>query len=391
MIGQRLRQLRLARNMSLDSLAANMGGIVTKQALSKYEHGKAKPSPIVLSKLATTLGVNASYFFSEPSIKVKFIAYRKSPWLLEKDRGRIKSFIEQELEERVRILDLIGQESCDKLPIGELPVKCLDDAEDAAYTIRNSWELGLAPIANVTTTIEGNLLSVMSVETNDEFDGVSAIVYDNEDCIKTIAIVTRRGISGERQRLNLTHELGHLVLDIAEDVDEERAAFRFGTAFLAPASKIFKEIGEKRALIQLEELLYLKRQFGLSIQALVHRLKDLSIITDSYYAQWFTKINKYGWKKKEPEEWRYEESSWLRRNVLRLIAEGLISQVEAERILKEKLELEQPVSVVERRAFIRLPLEKRRQILEEQARKVVTQYEQELEWRDLQGGDIVEY
>ena len=35
MICQRLKQLRLARGLSLDALAAEMGGIVTKQALSK--------------------------------------------------------------------------------------------------------------------------------------------------------------------------------------------------------------------------------------------------------------------------------------------------------------------------------------------------------------------
>ena len=35
----RLKQLRLARGLSLDELAAAMGGIVTKQALSKYELG----------------------------------------------------------------------------------------------------------------------------------------------------------------------------------------------------------------------------------------------------------------------------------------------------------------------------------------------------------------
>ena len=35
MIGERLTQLRLARNLTLDALSAKMGGIVTKQALVK--------------------------------------------------------------------------------------------------------------------------------------------------------------------------------------------------------------------------------------------------------------------------------------------------------------------------------------------------------------------
>src|SRR5450756_1113927 len=77
MISQRLRQLRLARGLSLEALAAAIGGAVTKQALSKYEQGTARPSPVVLNRLAEALGVKAAYLLSEPDIEVQFIAYRK--------------------------------------------------------------------------------------------------------------------------------------------------------------------------------------------------------------------------------------------------------------------------------------------------------------------------
>ena len=40
-VGARIRQLRTARGYSLDELAERMGGVVTKQALSKYEHDTA--------------------------------------------------------------------------------------------------------------------------------------------------------------------------------------------------------------------------------------------------------------------------------------------------------------------------------------------------------------
>jgi len=39
MVGERLRLLRQARAMSQDDLAAKLGGIVSKQAISKYERG----------------------------------------------------------------------------------------------------------------------------------------------------------------------------------------------------------------------------------------------------------------------------------------------------------------------------------------------------------------
>jgi hypothetical protein len=40
---------------------------------------------------------------------------------------------------------------------------------------------------------------------------------------------------------------------------------------------------------------------------------------------------------------------------------------------------------------MKLPLEKRRRILTEQAEKMAAYYKQDLEWKELQGGDIVEY
>ena len=43
-IAKRLKQLRLTPGLPLEALSAEMGGIVTKQALSKYELGKATPS-----------------------------------------------------------------------------------------------------------------------------------------------------------------------------------------------------------------------------------------------------------------------------------------------------------------------------------------------------------
>ena len=86
-----------------------------------------------------------------------------------------------------------------------------------------------------------------------------------------------------------------------------------------------------------------------------------------------------------------EQPNWLRRSVLRAFSEGLLAQEEAEEMLGETLRVGQPLSLVERRAFLRLPMEERRRILAEQARKMAAHYEKDSEWKELQGGDIVEY
>jgi transcriptional regulator with XRE-family HTH domain len=388
-VGERIRQLRLARSLSLEALAAKMGGIVTRQALSKYELGKANPSPYVLNKLAETLGVKTSYFLTDPEITVEFIAYRKSHRLLEKDKKSLQALIGHRLEMRTQIKNLLGQDVISHIPLKEFKVQNLEDTERAAEQLRHNWKLALNPIQNLVAILEDNALSVLDIEASSAFDGISAIVRDKENHIKTAALVTRRGIAGERQRLNLAHELGHLVLDIAENIDEEKAAFRFGAAFLAPAPKIYQEVGEKRAFIQLQELMLLKKQYGLSLQALVCRLHDLQIINDSYYKQWFKEFNRLGWRKREPQERAFEKSYWLKQSVLRLVAEGAMTELDAQRFLGEKLKLDTPASVKKRRVFMKLPIDKRQEILRQQASQVATHYDKDNEWRELEeGGDL---
>jgi Zn-dependent peptidase ImmA (M78 family)/transcriptional regulator with XRE-family HTH domain len=385
--GKRLIQLRLARNLSLEDLSAAIGGLVTKQSLSKYELGKSQPSALVLAKIAAALGVKASYFMSEPTISVEFVAYRRSARLLVSDKKQVEQAVTLALEDRVRVQMLIGEPAMEPLPLNRFKVNTPGDTEICAERLRESWALGMDPIANMTSTLEDHRLSVFGIDTSDKFDGISAIGRDITGNIAAAAIVTRRGIAGERQRLNLAHELGHLVLKIAGNVDEEKAAFRFGSAFLAPADGLYQEVGLNRDNISLQELLILKKRYGMSMQALLYRLHDLGIITDSCYRRWCIDINTRGWKKQEPNELDYEKPEWLRRNLLRLVAEKAIDIEEARRIAGGDIDL--PATITQRRAFLKLPIEKRRQILAEQAERLAKHYSQE-EGTDFVGDEIID-
>jgi transcriptional regulator with XRE-family HTH domain len=55
--GMRLRAARKMAGMSMEDLAARLGGRVTKQAISKYETGQMMPSPEVLEKLVEVLKI----------------------------------------------------------------------------------------------------------------------------------------------------------------------------------------------------------------------------------------------------------------------------------------------------------------------------------------------
>lgn len=380
MIGERLIQLRLAQNLTLDALAEEMGGIVTKQALSKYEQNQAQPSPIVLTKLSAALGVKANYLLSPSRISVEFIAYRKATSLPEREKARVKSVVTQYLEDRVRVRTLIGQGKPDFLPWNQLAISSLEDTEKHANEIRMLWELGASPISNVVGTFEEHQLCILSIEANEKFDGISALGRDTSGNILAGALVTRQGVSGERQRLNLTHELGHSVLKIPSNINEEQAAFRFASAFLVPAERLIKEVGARRSYVHISELLILKKQFGISLQALLRRMRDLGIISDSYYRRWCVYISKQGWKKQEPDELERETPQWLKRNLSRLVGEGAITQEEAERMLGASIDVKQPHVIVQRRAFLELPMEQRRKKLTEQAKLLAGYYEKEAEF-----------
>ena len=55
--GSRLRLARKMAGLSLGDLSGKIGGVVTRQALSKYEKGRMMPSPEVLCRLNVVLGL----------------------------------------------------------------------------------------------------------------------------------------------------------------------------------------------------------------------------------------------------------------------------------------------------------------------------------------------
>lgn len=389
MVAAKLKQLRLARGLTLEGLADKMGGIVTKQALSKYEKGAACPSPAVHVRLAEALGVKAAELFRESTIRIDFLGYRKRSAFPKREQEAIESFVKESLEQRVRLQSLV-QEGKPDIPVRKFRVQCLEDAETAAERLREKWNLGEAPIASVISLLEDKLVHVFEVDApGDRFDGVCALAFDENRKLKGAAVISRNSISGERQRLNVVHELGHLVLNVGEELDEEKAAFRFAGAFLAPSSVVRREVGKIRSSIQLRELLLLKKLFGMSIQALLYRLRDLGIITGSLYTWSCIQVNRMGMKKKEVEELPREEPQWLKRNVLRALSEGVLPHEEAERILGEPLE-EVHRQFLDRNAFMKLPIEERRRILAEQASALQVHYDQIADQEGPGGGDFFE-
>jgi Zn-dependent peptidase ImmA (M78 family)/transcriptional regulator with XRE-family HTH domain len=391
MVGERLKRFRLARGVSLDDLEAAIDGLVSKQALSKYERGKMQPKVTTLNQIAAALGVKSAQLWGESTWQVEWVAYRKRTRMGKKEQEQLQSLVAEVLEKRVSLLERLGERNSVELPIREFPVSKIEDAEGAALALRQQWDLGVAPVTNLVGVLEDHFIHIIEVEAIETFDGISAVVRDNEKNVLSAAIATRRGTPGDRHRFNIAHELGHLTLKLKEGVNAEKAAFRFGAAFLVPAEELRREVGDKRSRIQSEELQYLKWRYGMSIQAILYRLKDLRIITNSHYKQWCVDINKLGWKKREPIEIPPEKPRRFHQQVFHALSEELIEAREAEQLLNDTLETASSPSLIERRAFFELPTDLRRNLLREQAKQMADYYQNDPEWRELEGVDLVEY
>jgi len=138
--------------------------------------------------------------------------------------------------------------------------------------------------------------------------------------------------------LGLAHELGHMVIAPSGDLDEEKAAHRFAGAFLMPADVLQAEVGVHRSSISIGELVVLKKRFGVSIQALTYRCKDLGIIKPAAFSRLSRTFTDRGWRKPpfdEPQTMapELEEPERFERLCYRALAEAVIAESRAAELL----------------------------------------------------------
>jgi transcriptional regulator with XRE-family HTH domain len=382
---------RLARAMTLDELASAIGGLVTKQAISKYERGLMLPSPRVLGSLARALGVRLSELLAAPQVTVEVLGFRKLSRLAAREQDRVRAVVSRMLEHRVQLQQATGQgNGCDcEIPVSKYRSATLQDCEAIAGTLRDAWSLGVGPIPSVTDVLEEHHIHVLELDTGRAIDGVAAVARDDSGAIRAAAVVSRRGLPGDLQRLSLVHELGHLVMQAAPGVDSEKAAIRFGAAFLAPADLVRGDVGVSRRRVALGELILLKRRYGMSIQSLIYRLRDLGIISEGSTTALWRQVNGRGWKQEEPDPLDPERPQWARRAALRAIAEGSLTVDEAEIMIGIRPDTPRPPETTERRDLMKLPLSERNRRLKSDALRASEDYVEDREWATLLGGDLL--
>ncbi len=301
---------------------------VSAMAISKFERDEAAPRQSTLLRLAKALSVGVEFFFRQTVVDKVTPAYRKHSRLGTRLGESLQATITETAERYIMAEELFPDGSFPQMELPHLPVHEVSEAEEAARQVRQAWSLGDDPINDLCGTLEDRGVRVIPIDGPRGFDGFSCWANDR---IPVIAF--NSNVAGDRQRFDLAHELGHLVMDVGEDTDVEKAANRFAGAFLAPAKSVLWELGNKRTNLSFDELLLLKEEYGLSMAAWIHRGHDLSVIDDSTYIGLFKRLGLKGWRAQEPGTVATERPARLQLLVHQALAENLVTPSHARTLL----------------------------------------------------------
>ena len=337
MIGKRLKLARSASGLSLRGLSDRIYNRVTAQAIGKYERDESMPSSGVLIALADGLDVSVNYLVGDSNLRLLSVEFRTKTVRSKREQNQIEAMILQMLERYLTIEEILGLPSVNWDKPRSAPYSMVNDvtkADRAASRVRRDWELGLSPIPNMAEMMEDRGVKVL-FSPMDGIDGVTAYVR-REDMEDVPVIVVNSNICGDRQRFTIAHEIGHLILDVSQNIDEEKAANRFAGAFLMPEEVMWNEIGRHRTALSLAELFKLKLMLGVSVQAITYRCKDLGIISQSLKDRMFDVFDDLGWHS-PPYVEKYpipsETSGRFERLCYRALAEGAITESRASDLL----------------------------------------------------------
>lgn len=311
-IGANIKSARIYRGYSITELAELTG--ISKQTLSAYENNKRALTPENKMKLMQALDFPVEFFDKGMIAKVdnQTVFFRALKSTIEKDR--------QSIAESLLYITYVYEvlESYVNFPVFNIPNNLLEKydfkaednfnvIEDIAMYLRQFWDIGDRPINNIQDLLERNgIFIIKNYSKNEKIDAFSTSVkVNNGSIVHFIDVLETK--SQSRINFDIAHELGHIILHKGLKKEQysayfnkiEKDANRFASAFLMPESNAYDKLCN---LIAFKPRFFIPvaNYFNVSIQAAVHRAKDLNIIDDYTYSSLYRTISANGWRKHEP-------------------------------------------------------------------------------------------
>ncbi|MGV2982070.1 XRE family transcriptional regulator [Microbacterium sp. AGC85] len=289
--GALVEALRLARGFTQADMARRVK--ISQSTLSKVESG-ADIDDARWEELAQALGVPVSAFkMVDPNLAPVHIFHRKQR---STPKGAVNKVGADIALMKQRLSDLLGPRTT---PLRRFD---LEDGfitpQDVARLVRNDLGLGIDPITNLIAVLEdaGAIIVRWPLESI-RVDAVAAWPVNSAP-----VILVGEHVTAERQRFTMAHELGHAVMHIHDHVEEatagqEKEADSFAGEFLLPWVALRKEWPTPPTL---DALVTLKRRWGISLAALIHRAHDTGLLTEDEYRDWSIEMSTTGMHRREP-------------------------------------------------------------------------------------------
>ncbi len=306
--GQRLRQARLYKGLSINDLAELLG--VSKQAISQYETSNVTPDFDKMRIITNELNFPSSYFFQEDSFDVNAKTTYFRALLSANKNARLQQVV------KIKHLAMIYEILSNYLEFPQLNIPDVSefinndeiDYEAMAQKIREYWEIGQKPIEDFPYLLEKNGIIVASYPVSqDNIDAYSQkINVEGND--KFIIVLSDDKNSAVRSNFDAAHELGHILLhDWNLDLEElsredfkkqEKQANNFAAAFLLPKEAFLKDVSLYPK--DLKYYIELKRKWKVSISAMLIRANKLGVINDNQYQYLMKQMTFNKWRQNEP-------------------------------------------------------------------------------------------
>jgi Zn-dependent peptidase ImmA (M78 family)/transcriptional regulator with XRE-family HTH domain len=289
--GDRLRQARQLALRTKQDVALAIG--VSAAAVGQYEANAMAPRPELVGALASALDVLPEFFSAgRPQTKLESgdAFFRSLRSTTARQRAKATSYTEQvwelvnTIERHVRLPEV-------SLPNFETDPGQSRDPVATARAIRQFWGLGGKPVAHLVRLLESKgIIAVLVPMVEQEvarIDAFSTLAFDRPVVVLSID----KADDVFRHRFTAAHELGHLLMHgeyTAGDPALERQADRFAAEFLMPTNVVRDELPSR---FDMRKLAQLSERWGVSVQALVYRSKELGLISDSAARRAYIKLH----------------------------------------------------------------------------------------------------
>jgi Zn-dependent peptidase ImmA (M78 family)/DNA-binding XRE family transcriptional regulator len=323
---ERFKSARLLSGLSLQEVADALNKKVTRQAIYRYEKGEVLPDSATMNELSSIFSVRPDFFFRETKVEIGTIEYRKLK-ISSKEESRIQEQTKDYLSRYLEIEDMLGIKTEFVNPLEGFPkVSSYPNVNAAANMLRDKWNLGSNALSNIAELLEDKHIKILRLNADAGFDGLQTMANGN---IPVIAYNEQQTNKKDRIRFTLLHELAHLLLSFDDRLTEkevETLCHQFAGAMLLPESILKEELGSYRNRLSINELGNIKKQYGISMQAIVLRANVCGIVNANFTKQFFVMMKENGWKIDEPVDYEgREESGRFDQLVYRALSEELIS------------------------------------------------------------------